>query len=68
MQRNGLITLAATAALAATLLTPWARGEKVGLAVVRLFRPFPSEALLAAIPPTATRLPGCMKAGRNMER
>jgi pyruvate-ferredoxin/flavodoxin oxidoreductase len=30
-----------------------ARGEKVGLAIVRLFRPFPSEALLAAIPPTA---------------
>lgn len=30
MQRNGLITLAAMATLAATLLTPWARGEEVG--------------------------------------
>ncbi|RIL03988.1 MAG: pyruvate:ferredoxin (flavodoxin) oxidoreductase [Proteobacteria bacterium] len=28
-------------------------GEKVGLAIVRLFRPFPSEALLAAIPRSA---------------
>jgi pyruvate-ferredoxin/flavodoxin oxidoreductase len=30
-----------------------ARGEKVGLATLRLFRPFPAEALLAAIPGSA---------------
>jgi pyruvate-ferredoxin/flavodoxin oxidoreductase len=30
-----------------------ARGERVGLVVLRLFRPFPAEALLAAIPPSA---------------
>jgi len=30
-----------------------ARGEKVGLAIVRLFRPFPSDALLAALPASA---------------
>ena len=29
-----------------------AAGERVGVAVVRLFRPFPSEQLLAALPPT----------------
>jgi pyruvate-ferredoxin/flavodoxin oxidoreductase len=29
-------------------------GERVGVAVVRLYRPFPSEALLAALPPSAT--------------
>jgi pyruvate-ferredoxin/flavodoxin oxidoreductase len=29
-----------------------AGGEKVGLATIRLFRPFPCEALLAALPPT----------------
>ena len=28
------------------------RGERVGLAVVRLYRPFPTEALLAALPPS----------------
>jgi pyruvate-ferredoxin/flavodoxin oxidoreductase len=32
------------------------RGERVGAVTVRLFRPFPSEALLAAIPETATRI------------
>jgi len=30
-----------------------ARGERVGLVTLRLFRPFPAEALLAAIPPSA---------------
>jgi pyruvate-ferredoxin/flavodoxin oxidoreductase len=30
-----------------------AEGEKVGLATIRLFRPFPIEALLAALPDTA---------------
>jgi len=30
-----------------------ARGERVGLVVLRLFRPFPASALLAAIPPGA---------------
>ena len=33
-----------------------ARGDKVGLVKVRLFRPFSPERLLAAIPTTATRL------------
>ena len=28
------------------------RGERVGMAVIRLFRPFPTEALLAALPPS----------------
>src|SRR5512141_2277808 len=28
------------------------RGERVGVAIVRLFRPFPTEALLAALPPS----------------
>ncbi len=32
------------------------RGDKVGLVKVRLFRPFSSERLLAAIPTTATRI------------
>ncbi|HET7900526.1 MAG TPA: pyruvate:ferredoxin (flavodoxin) oxidoreductase [Candidatus Nanopelagicales bacterium] len=32
------------------------RGEKVGVAVVRLYRPFPAEALRAAIPATAARI------------
>ncbi len=29
-----------------------ATGERVGLATVRLYRPFPAAALLAALPPT----------------
>ena len=33
-----------------------ARGEKVGVVQVRLFRPFPAAALLAAIPASARRL------------
>ncbi len=33
-----------------------ARGEKVGLVKVRLFRPFSPERLIAAIPATATRI------------
>ena len=32
------------------------RGERVGLAIVRLFRPFPSEALAAALPDTVRRV------------
>ena len=32
------------------------RGERVGALVVRLFRPFPAEALLAALPTTTTRI------------
>jgi pyruvate-ferredoxin/flavodoxin oxidoreductase len=31
-------------------------GEKVGVLVIRLFRPFPTEAVLAALPATVTRL------------
>jgi pyruvate-ferredoxin/flavodoxin oxidoreductase len=33
-----------------------ARGEKIGVVQLRLFRPFPAEALLAAIPASARRL------------
>jgi pyruvate-ferredoxin/flavodoxin oxidoreductase len=33
-----------------------AQGEKVGVLIVRLFRPMPTEALLAALPDTATRI------------
>jgi pyruvate-ferredoxin/flavodoxin oxidoreductase len=33
-----------------------AQGEKVGVVVVRLFRPFPTEAFLAALPDTAERI------------
>jgi len=29
-------------------------GERVGVAIVRLYRPFPTEALLAALPPSAS--------------
>jgi pyruvate-ferredoxin/flavodoxin oxidoreductase len=43
-----------TAAETAAFLA--ARGEKVGVVQVRLFRPFPAEAVLAAIPATARRL------------
>ena len=32
------------------------RGERVGLVTIRLFRPFPSEALLAALPATVRQL------------
>jgi pyruvate-ferredoxin/flavodoxin oxidoreductase len=32
------------------------RGERVGLVVVHLYRPFPTRALLAALPPTTTGL------------
>jgi ferredoxin len=42
-----------TAAETAAFLA--ARGEKVGVVQLRLFRPFPPEAVLAAIPPTAQR-------------
>jgi len=33
-----------------------AQGQRVGMAIVRLFRPMPDEALLAAIPASATRV------------
>jgi len=33
-----------------------ARGDRVGVLTVRLYRPFPTEALLAALPATATRV------------
>jgi pyruvate-ferredoxin/flavodoxin oxidoreductase len=33
-----------------------ARGERVGVAQVRLFRPFPAAALLEALPPSASRI------------
>jgi len=43
-----------TAAQTAAYLA--ARGEKVGVLEVRLYRPFPAEALLAALPPSARRV------------
>ncbi len=33
-----------------------AAGERVGVATVRLYRPFPTEAFLAALPPTVSRV------------
>ncbi|MGP8249713.1 MAG: pyruvate:ferredoxin (flavodoxin) oxidoreductase [Candidatus Dormibacteria bacterium] len=33
-----------------------ARGERVGVVTVRLYRPFPAQALLRALPPTASRV------------
>ncbi|MDP1879257.1 MAG: pyruvate:ferredoxin (flavodoxin) oxidoreductase, partial [Actinomycetota bacterium] len=33
-----------------------ARGERVGMATIRLYRPFPAAALLAALPQTITRV------------
>ena len=33
-----------------------AQGQKVGLAIVRLYRPFPADALRAALPATVTRI------------
>ena len=35
---------------------PLGSGERVGVVQVRLYRPFPAEALLAALPPTAKRI------------
>ena len=32
------------------------QGERVGLLIVRLYRPFPAEALVAALPPTVTSI------------
>jgi len=47
---SGAETAAATAGYLA------ARGERVGVVQVRLFRPFPAAELLAALPPSATRV------------
>jgi len=47
---SGAETAAATAGYLA------ARGERVGVAGVRLFRPFPAAELLAALPPSVTRV------------
>ena len=33
-----------------------ARGERVGMVTVRLYRPFPAEALMRALPPSCTRI------------
>ena len=33
-----------------------AQGERVGMVTVRLYRPFPAEALLRALPPSCTRI------------
>ncbi|HSD49387.1 MAG TPA: pyruvate:ferredoxin (flavodoxin) oxidoreductase [Actinomycetota bacterium] len=43
-------------AVADTVDTLVARGEKVGVLNVRLFRPFPAEAFLDALPPTVTSI------------
>jgi len=42
--------------VAATIDHLRARGERVGMVQLRLYRPFPVEDVLAAIPPTCTRL------------
>ena len=46
----------ATGTLRETVDALTAAGEKVGLAVVRLYRPFPSDALRAVLPVTTTRI------------
>jgi hypothetical protein len=40
-------------------------GEKVGLVTVRLYRPFPAEALAAALPATVRRLAGSFAHGER---
>ena len=46
----------AQGAIAETVEELSRRGERVGVLTVRLFRPFPAEALVAALPPTARRI------------
>ena len=46
----------ATGTLRETVDELVARGERVGVAIVRLYRPFPAEALRDALPATATRI------------
>ena len=45
-----------TGAVAQTVRHLAERGERVGAAVIRLYRPFPTEALLEALPSTVTRV------------
>ena len=45
-----------TGAVAQTVRHLAERGERVGAAVIRLYRPFPTEALLAALPSTLARV------------
>ncbi len=42
--------------VAETVARLCARGERVGVAQVRLYRPFPAQALVAALPATASRI------------
>jgi pyruvate-ferredoxin/flavodoxin oxidoreductase len=53
-----VIVMMGSGAEAAHELVDWAlaRGEKIGLLKVRLYRPFPAEALLAALPRTVKAL------------
>jgi pyruvate-ferredoxin/flavodoxin oxidoreductase len=46
----------ASGATAETAVALRSSGERVGLATIRLFRPFPAQALLAALPPTVRRI------------
>ncbi|MBI1379064.1 MAG: pyruvate:ferredoxin (flavodoxin) oxidoreductase [Frankiales bacterium] len=46
----------ATGTLRETVDDLVSRGERVGVAVVRLYRPFPADALRAALPATVTRI------------
>ena len=64
-----VIVLMGSAAGAATeaIETMTAAGQKVGLVTVRLYRPFPAAALLAALPPTTRRSP-CSTAPRSRAR
>ncbi len=43
-------------AVAETVDALVARGERVGMVTVRLYRPFPAEALMRALPPSCTRI------------
>ncbi|MBI5028682.1 MAG: 2-oxoacid:acceptor oxidoreductase family protein, partial [Actinobacteria bacterium] len=51
-ERVVVVMGSATGCLGETVDELVRRGEKVGLVTVRLFRPFPVEAFLAALPPT----------------
>jgi len=55
-ERVVVVMGSATGALQDAVDALTARGEKVGVLTVRLFRPFPAEALLAALPISVRRL------------
>jgi pyruvate-ferredoxin/flavodoxin oxidoreductase len=55
-ERVVVVMGSATGALAEAVDSLAAAGERVGVVTVRLYRPFPTQALLAALPPTVRRV------------